>query len=116
MKAPDVRVSVEQILVACHWRCPNTFTSFYLKELTWLPNSLLNTLDEEIGGGEDPPSTTPQVFLQVWGEHQLSCRLVAVGKAPRIFSLRPANPAPLEGLYPPFGHWVLLARPQYWFN
>ena len=28
-------VSVDQILQACHWKAHNTFTNFYLKDLTW---------------------------------------------------------------------------------
>ena len=28
-------VSVEQIMQACHWKAHNTFTNFYLKDLTW---------------------------------------------------------------------------------
>ena len=30
-------VSVDQIMHACHWKA-HTFTSFYLKELTWSDN------------------------------------------------------------------------------
>ena len=28
-------VSVDQIMQACHWKADNTFTNFYLKDLTW---------------------------------------------------------------------------------
>ena len=28
-------VSVDQIMQACHWEAHNTFTNFYLKDLTW---------------------------------------------------------------------------------
>ena len=28
-------VSVNQIMQACHWKAYNTFTNFYLKDLTW---------------------------------------------------------------------------------
>ena len=28
-------VSVYQIMQACHWKAHNTFTNFYLKDLTW---------------------------------------------------------------------------------
>ena len=31
-------VSVDQIMQACHWKAHNTFTNFYLKDLTWLDN------------------------------------------------------------------------------
>ena len=32
------RVSVDQIMQACHWKAHNTFTNFYLKDLTWSDN------------------------------------------------------------------------------
>ena len=46
VKAHDIRafaaskafyggVSVDQIMQACHWKTHNTFTNFYLKDLTW---------------------------------------------------------------------------------
>ena len=49
VKAHDIRVfaaskafyggvSVDQIMQACHWKVHNTFTSFYLKDLTWSDN------------------------------------------------------------------------------
>ena len=31
-------VSVNQIMQACHWKAHNTFTIFYLKDLTWSDN------------------------------------------------------------------------------
>ena len=31
-------VSVYQIMKACHWKAHNTFTNFYLKDLTWSDN------------------------------------------------------------------------------
>ena len=31
-------VSVDQITQACHWKAHNTFTNFYLKDLTWSDN------------------------------------------------------------------------------
>ena len=31
-------VSVDQIMQACHWKAHNTFTNFYLKDLTWSNN------------------------------------------------------------------------------
>ena len=33
-----VGVSVDQIMQACHWKAHNTFTNFYLKDLTWSDN------------------------------------------------------------------------------
>ena len=49
VKAHDIRafaaakafyggVSVNQIMQACHWKAHNTFTNFYLKDLTWSNN------------------------------------------------------------------------------
>ena len=49
VKAHDIRafaaskgfysgVSVDQIIKACHWKARNTFTNFYLKEITWSDN------------------------------------------------------------------------------
>ena len=49
VKVPDIRafaaskafyggVSVDQIMQACHWTAHNTFTNFYLKDLTWSDN------------------------------------------------------------------------------
>ena len=32
-------VSVDQIMQACHWKAHNTFTNFYLKDLTWSDNN-----------------------------------------------------------------------------
>ena len=31
-------VSVDQIMQACHWKAQNTFTNFYLKDVTWSDN------------------------------------------------------------------------------
>ena len=31
-------ISVNQIMQACHWKAHNTFTNFYLKDLTWSDN------------------------------------------------------------------------------
>ena len=49
VKAHDIRafaaskafyggVSVDQFMQACHWKALNTFTNFYLKDLTWSDN------------------------------------------------------------------------------
>ena len=32
------RVSVDQIIQACHWKAHKTFANVYLKDLTWLDN------------------------------------------------------------------------------
>ena len=50
VKAQDIRAfaaskayyggaSVDQIMQACHWKAHNTFTNFYLKDLTWSDNN-----------------------------------------------------------------------------
>ena len=31
-------ISVDQIMQACHWKPHNTFTNFYVKDLTWSGN------------------------------------------------------------------------------
>ena len=31
-------ISVDQIMQACHWKAHNTFTNFYLKDITWSDN------------------------------------------------------------------------------
>ena len=31
-------VAVDQIMQVCHWKAHNTFTNFYLKDLTWSDN------------------------------------------------------------------------------
>ena len=49
VKAHDIRtfaaskafyggITVDQIMQACHWKAHNTFTNFYLKDLTWSDN------------------------------------------------------------------------------
>ena len=51
VKAHDIRafaaskafyggVSMDQIMQACHWKAHNTFTNFYLKDLTWSDNNM----------------------------------------------------------------------------
>ena len=39
-KAFQGRVSLDQILSACHWKAHNTFTQFYLKDLAWADSEL----------------------------------------------------------------------------
>ena len=47
VKAHDIRafaafyggILVDQIMQACHWKAHNTFTNFYLKDLTWSDNN-----------------------------------------------------------------------------
>ena len=53
VKAPDVRafaaskafqsgISLDQILSACHWKSHNTFTQFYLKDVSWADSELFH--------------------------------------------------------------------------
>ena len=35
-----LRLSLEQILAACHWKSHNTFTQFYLKDVAWADSEL----------------------------------------------------------------------------
>ena len=42
VKAHDIRTSLEQILSACHWKLHNTFTQFYLKDVTWADTELFH--------------------------------------------------------------------------
>ena len=39
-KAFQGGVSLDQILSACHWKAHNTFTQFYLKDLSWTDSEL----------------------------------------------------------------------------
>ena len=41
-KAFQSRVSLEQILSACHWKSHNTFTQFYLKDVAWADTELFH--------------------------------------------------------------------------
>ena len=41
-KAFQSRVSLEQILSACHWKSHNTFTQFYLKDVAWADSELFH--------------------------------------------------------------------------
>ena len=61
VKAHDIRaftaskafyggVSVEQITLVCNWKAHNTFTKFYLKDLTWSDNDNNMYLGPVVGG------------------------------------------------------------------
>ena len=96
VKAHDIRafaaskafyggVSVDQIMQACHWKAHNTFTNFYLKDLTWSDTdndmylgpvvAAQQVLDpspqiscprkEKGGGGAHPPQPSLQESLPV---------------------------------------------------
>ena len=35
LKAFQLGVSLEELLLVCRWKCHNTFTQFYLKDVAW---------------------------------------------------------------------------------
>ena len=35
-------VSLEQLLLACHWKSHNSFTQFYLKDVAWADSELIH--------------------------------------------------------------------------
>ena len=41
-KAFQLGVSLDQILSACHWKSHNTFTQFYLKDVSWADSELFH--------------------------------------------------------------------------
>ena len=51
-------VSVEKIMQACHWKAHNTFTNFYLKDLTWSDNN-----QQYVSGTSSSGTTSPRPFL-----------------------------------------------------
>ena len=97
VKAHDIRVfaaskafyggvSVDQIMQACHWKVYNTFTNFYLKDLTWSdndnnmylgpveaaqqvldPSPQSNPRKEKKGGGTHPLQPSLRSLPQVLG-------------------------------------------------
>ena len=71
VKAHDIRafvaskafyggVSVDQIMQACHWKAHNTFTNFYLKDLTWSDNRQRQQYVSGTSGGGG--TTSPRSF------------------------------------------------------
>ena len=64
-------VSVDQIMQACHWKAPNTFPNFYLKDLTWSDNDNNTYLSVVIAVQQvldpSPQSSHPQKEKK--GEH-----------------------------------------------
>ena len=53
-------VSVDQIMQACQWKAHNTFTNFYLKDLTWSDDDNNMYLGQEVAAQQviDPSSQT----------------------------------------------------------
>ena len=77
VKAHDIRVfvaskafyggvSVDQIMQACHWEAHNTFTNFYLKDLTWSDNDN-NMYLGPVVAAQQVPDPSPQ-HTHVWEE------------------------------------------------
>ena len=67
VKAHDIRafaaskafyggVSVDQIMQACHWKAHNTFTNYYLKDLTWSDKRQQHVSGTRSGGTTSPRS------------------------------------------------------------
>ena len=71
VKAHDIRafvaskgfyggVSVDQIMLACHWKAHNTFTNFYLKDLTWSDNDNNMYLGPVVVAAQEVLDPSPQ--------------------------------------------------------
>ena len=69
VKVHDIRafnggVSVDQIMQVCHWKAHNTFTNFYLKDLTWSDNDKNTYLGPVVAAQQvldpSPQTTHPQ--------------------------------------------------------
>ena len=61
-------VSVDQIMQACHWKAHNTFTNFYLKDLTWSDNDSNMYLGPVVVGPRSFPSDQVSSERKKWGE------------------------------------------------
>ena len=73
-----VGVSVDQIMQVCHWKAHNTFTNFYLKDLTWSDNENNMYLGPVVAAQQvlDPsPQTTHPGKEKKGGEHPLQPNL-----------------------------------------
>ena len=64
-------VSVDQIMQACHWKAHNTFTNFYLKDLTWSDNNNNMYLGPVVAAQQvlDPSPQHPHLQEEKKGEH-----------------------------------------------
>ena len=79
VKAHDIRafaafyggVSVDQIMLACHWKAHNTFINFYLKDLTWSDNNHNMYLDPVVAAQQvlDPSPQTSYPRKEKEGGH-----------------------------------------------
>ena len=85
VKAHDIRafaaskafyggLSVDQIMQACHWKAHNTFSNFYLKDLTWSDNNNNMYLEPVVVAQQvlDPSPQHPHLREEKKGEHS-SC-------------------------------------------
>ena len=86
VKAHDIRafaaskafyggVSVDQIMQACHWKAHNTFTNFYLKDLTWSDNDNNMYLGPVVAAQQvlDPSPQHPHLREEKKGGHASYC-------------------------------------------
>ena len=84
VKAQDIRifaaskafyggVLVDQIMQVCHWKAHNTFTNFYLKELTWSDNDNNMYLGPVVAAQQvsDPSPQTSHPQKEKKGAHPL---------------------------------------------
>ena len=64
-------VSVDQIMQACHWKTHNTFTNFYLKDLTWSDNDNNMFLGPVVAAQQvlDPSPQTSHPRTEKRGRH-----------------------------------------------
>ena len=96
VKAHDIRafaaskafyggVSVDQIMQACHWKAHNTFTNFYLKDLTWSDTDNNMYLGPVVAAQQvlDPSPQTSCPRKEKWGGGT-SATTKSSGVSPRI--------------------------------
>ena len=64
-------VSVNQIIQTCHWKAHNTFTNFYLKDLTWSDNDNNMYLGPVVAAQQvlDPSPQQPHLREEKKGGH-----------------------------------------------
>ena len=64
---------LDQIMQACHWKAHNTFTNFYLRDLTWSVNDNNMCLGPVLVAQQvlDPSPQTSHPQKEEKGAHQL---------------------------------------------
>ena len=98
VKAHDIRafaaskafyggVSVDQIMQACHWKSHNTFTNFYLKDLTWSDNDNNMYLGPVVAAQKvlDPSPQTGYPQKGKKGGGHICCSQVFRSLNPRVY-------------------------------